>query len=114
MTLEQRIEAAARAYRDHCYAAFDNAAVTAWTHICEADRNGWRDKVRTVGRLLFPELTSSPPTHWVAPMTPTPEDCVEAVNATAGWLSPAPWRQTQQRYEHIRDAYLKALGEVKP
>ena len=123
MTLEQRIEAAARALYE-CSPEMDQpvdpdnrptgpAGAVPWQDACEAwprETGGIRDEAKSILAAAFPELTSSPPTHWVAPMTMTDE----MVNAGGYALqSHCSFTMDAARiaYEAARDAYLNREGK---
>jgi len=81
MTLEERIEAAARAI-----SGLDRRD---WPAVPE----GHRAKAFMALRAAFPELFTDPPTHWLAPVEATER------MKTLAEVSPVGWREA-------RDAYL--------
>jgi hypothetical protein len=77
LTLEERIERAAREfYERHWRVANEvDPAVQfpGWDRLDAWEQGLWRDMARDDLKVMVPELFTDPPTHWLAPMEPTPE-----------------------------------------
>lgn len=118
MTLDERIEAAARALYE-CNPEMDQpvdpdnrptgpAVLVSWKSAREArprEAGGIRDDARAVLTAAFPELFTSPPTGWIAPWEAA-EGMVTAMsdldsNGRYEWL----------RWSGARDAYLNREGK---
>ena len=93
MTLNERIEAAARVIY-----AEDWGDAPSFDEIGE-DRQNFLLSALAIVRAAFPELTSSPPTHWPAPWEPT-----DAMVRCWSDVSPFRWAE-------VRDAYLNREGK---
>lgn len=99
MTLEERIEAAARALFEKLFRSAERLDGNhIWSQADERIKDGMRAEARVVGEAFAPELFASPPTHWIAPMTPTPE-IAEALDYVEYGNPERSWRL-------MRDAYL--------
>lgn len=91
MTPTDRIERAARALAADCAEPFDELSPKL--------REGFKDDARHILTAAFPELLSTPPTHWLAPWNLDREQ--------AYILDTLSWGE-------FRDAYLKDQANDGP
>lgn len=75
MTLEERIERAAKDHWAHVESLkrLSGGEPRKWSEGADEERQQFKNLLGWHLRAAFPELFSSPPTHWLAPMEPTPE-----------------------------------------
>lgn len=112
MTLEERIEAAARALFEKLFRSAERLDGNhIWSQADERIKDGMRAEARVVGEAFAPELFSSPPTHWIAPWKAT-EEMVEAfAEKQATYPTWANDTYAREGFKAARDAYLNREGE---
>lgn len=96
MTMDERVEAAARAYDPDAFA--ETAS--------EALRRATRQHVREILAAAFPELHGDQPKGWIAPWDPTDKMCLATTAGAADEVSDALRWDVEHEWKSLRDAYL--------
>lgn len=116
MSMTERIERAAKDHWAHVESLkrlTGSGTPIKWSEAPEDDRQKFRNLLGWHLRAAFPELFSSPPTGWLAPIEATDEMFEAWVKAGGAFPSTDPARTVfDSDWRWVRDAYLSR--QVKP
>lgn len=104
MTPDERLEAAARAWLEHCDSVLPTSLPGRWEDVAAMLRNAYLGRAKTALAAAYPELTAG--THWLAPMEMT-KGMVKAVYDKFAALNVV---YPEDAWSAARDAYLKEGG----
>ena len=79
MTPDERLEAAARAWLEHCDSVFPTSLPGRWEDVAAMLRNAYLGRAKTALAAAYPELTAG--THWLAPREMTREMAADSLAA---------------------------------
>jgi len=102
MTMDERIEAAARAHDPELFV--HPLHEPGQCEYCDEERAHARKHIREIIAAAFPELTGDKPTHVIAPHQVETLDVYKELVEGTHWL--APWEATEEIEEVLDDKLL--------